>query len=193
MDAVAFAATVHADDRRKGHDVPYLTHLLAVASLVLEDGGDEDAAVGALLHDVVEDHGVEHLEEIEARFGTSVREVVSGCSDSFDVDGAEKQPWEVRKRAYVAHLRDGGVDRRTLLVSCADKLHNARSLVADLRLEGVGALGRFNAEPSQILWYYDALAGIFEDRLPTARNPRLLRVEVEELRSLIDAEVRASA
>ena len=183
LDAVAYALHVHAGDDRKGADVPYTSHLLAVSSLVLEDGGSEDEAMAGLLHDVVEDHGIEHLDEIRRRFGDVVAELVVGCSDSLVADGAPKAPWMVRKEAYVAELRLDRVPEGVLVVSCADKLHNARSILADLRDRGLPSLGRFSAEPAQLLWYYEALAAIFEQRLPGRRNQALLCDVVAELRA----------
>ena len=118
--AFAFARHLHRDQFRKGTAIPYTAHLLAVAALVLEDGGDEDQAVAALLHDAVEDHGgLGRLEEIRQLFGERVAEIVEGCSDSFTIP---KPPWRERKERYIEHLRhaDAGVRR----VSLADKLHN---------------------------------------------------------------------
>jgi (p)ppGpp synthase/HD superfamily hydrolase len=193
VDAVAYALDVHAADDRKGADVPYTSHLLAVSALVLEDGGSEDEAIGGLLHDTVEDHGVEHLGEIRGRFGDLVAEIVEGCSDSLVPDGEPKPPWRVRKGTYVAHLRLETTPVPVLVVSCADKLHNARSILADLRDRGLPSLGRFSAEPRELLWYYESLAQIFEQRLPHRRNQVLLCQVVAELRSIIDAGERVPA
>lgn len=193
VEAVAYATTLHAGDGRKGVDVPYSAHLLAVSSLVLEDGGGEDEAIGGLLHDAVEDHGVERLDEIRARFGDVVAEIVVGCSDSMAPEGAEQAPWKVRKEAYVERLAEHITDSSVLVVSCADKLHNARTILADLREAGMPSLGRFNAEPLELLWYYESLAVIFERRLPGRRNQRLLCETVAELRALIEAGERVSA
>lgn len=193
VHATEYAVAVHAHDGRKGADVPYLAHLLAVASLVLEDGGTEDEAIGGLLHDSVEDHGVERLPEIRERFGDLVAEIVEGCSDSVAPEGEPKRPWLERKEAYVAGLRRGESPPPVLLVSCADKLHNARSILADLRDGGLPTLGRFKADPPDLLWYYDSLAAVFEHHLAERRNPRLLREVVEELRAIIEAGERVPA
>jgi (p)ppGpp synthase/HD superfamily hydrolase len=192
-DAVLYASEVHAGDRRKDVDIPYVSHLLSVSALVLEDGGGEDEAIGALLHDAVEDHGVELLADIRDRFGELVADIVEGCSDSFEPAGVEKQPWEVRKEAYVGHLRTAMLPEPVLLVSCADKLHNARSIVADLRVHGTPTLSRFNAEPDQVLWYYEALTAIFLERLPGHRNPAQLQDTVADLRLLIETGERIPA
>jgi (p)ppGpp synthase/HD superfamily hydrolase len=193
VDAVRFAVEVHAGDDRKGADVPYASHLLAVSSLVLEDGGGEDEAIAGLLHDVVEDHGIERLAEVRDRFGDVVGDIVVACSDSLVPDGEPKAPWLVRKEAYVAELRLETTPEEALVVSCADKLHNARSILADLRDQGLPSLGRFSAEPPQLLWYYESLALIFEQRLAHRRNQALLREVVDELRSIIEAGERVPA
>jgi (p)ppGpp synthase/HD superfamily hydrolase len=193
VDAVAYATDLHADDGRKGVDVPYVAHLLGVSSLVLEDGGGEDEAIGGLLHDAVEDHGIERLAEIRARFGALVADIVEGCSDSMVPDGAPKASWAVRKRDYIEQLSEHGCHESVLLVSCADKLHNARSILADLRDQGLPSLGRFNATPPELLWYYDSLTEIFEQRLPDRRNQMLLRETVDDLRTIIEAGQRVPA
>jgi (p)ppGpp synthase/HD superfamily hydrolase len=193
VDAVAYTAELHAHDGRKGVDVPYVAHLLGVSSLVLEDGGGEDEAIGGLLHDAVEDHGVERLAEIRARFGLLVADIVEGCSDSMVPEGAPKPSWPVRKRDYIEHLAEHGCRESVLVVSCADKLHNARSILADLRDQGLPSLGRFSATPPELLWYYESLAEIFEQRLPLRRNQVLLRETVDELRSIIEAGQRVPA
>lgn len=126
-DAVLYAIRTHALQARKGGTIPYLAHLFAVASLVMEDGGSEDEAIAALLHDAAEDQGGEpRLQDIEAHFGSNVTAIVLGCSDTLEVP---KPPWEQRKRDYVAHLRSA--DPGVIQVSVADKLHNARSMAAD--------------------------------------------------------------
>jgi hypothetical protein len=158
--AVAFARDLHAGQHRKGTDTPYLAHLLAVASLVLEDGGSEDEAIAGLLHDAVEDQGGDPtLRRIEQQFGRTVAKIVEACSDT---DVTPKPPWRARKEAYVAHLATA--DRSTIRVSLADKLHNARAILADLHAVGDDVWTRFNADRQAIIWYYDALAAAFEDR-----------------------------
>ena len=160
-DAVGYALSAHAGQVRKGTAIPYASHLLAVCAIVQEHGGDEDLACAALLHDTIEDCGAAHGPVIEARFGPRVAAIVRECSDT---DVRPKPPWAARKEAYLAHLEHAGRD--TLLVSCADKLHNAQAIIRDLRTEGRAMLARFNAPPGGTAWYYQALAEVFARRLP---------------------------
>jgi len=150
--AFAFALHAHGDQRRKGTDIPYVSHLMGVASLVLEDEGGIPDASAALLHDVVEDTSVS-IEDVEARFGPYVSRIVRGCSDSLVHGG--KAPWRERKEAYLAHLPEEPPE--VLRVSVADKLHNARSILADVREHGVGTFDRFNGKREGTLWYYRTL------------------------------------
>ncbi len=156
VDAFAFAARAHAGQVRKGSDVPYVTHVMAVAAIVGESGGDEDAVIAALLHDVVEDQPVT-VAEIEQRFGRAVADIVEACSDATT---RPKPPWRERKERYVAHLRTASPSVR--LVSAADKLHNARAIARDVRALGPALWARFGAPKNDIAWYYrrvlDALA-----------------------------------
>lgn len=139
-----------------------MSHLLAVAGLVLEDGGGEQDAVAALLHDAVEDAGGQAtLARIRERFGERVARVVEACSDA---DVQPKPPWRGRKEAYLARLEHADDD--VLRISLADKLHNARSILADRRLVGEAVWDRFNAPRSDQLWYYGALADVFARRRP---------------------------
>lgn len=177
--AVAYAVEAHAGHRRKGTDVPYVSHLLAVASLVLEDGGDEDAAMVAMLHDVVEDRGGRpRLEDVRRRFGADVADGVMALSDTLDKDG-ETRSWHERKSEYLAHL--AGVSDGVMRVSLADKLHNARAVVRDLELLGPPLWGRFNAGGGDLaarrantIWYYTALVGVIARR---SRSPMLAELE----------------
>jgi GTP pyrophosphokinase len=173
-EALQYAARLHARQFRKGTAIPYLSHLLAVAGLVLEDGGSEDEAIAGLLHDAVEDQGGRPtLEEIRRLFGVEVASIVSGCTDAYETP---KPPWRERKERYVEHiLHAPGSVRR---VSAADKLHNARSLLADYRVLGESLWERFNAGRDEILWYYRALL----DALRTAGGGPL----VEELTRVLD-------
>jgi (p)ppGpp synthase/HD superfamily hydrolase len=156
--ALALACDVHKGQLRKGTAIPYVSHLLAVAGIVLEHGGGEDEAIAALLHDSVEDRGGEKLlAEIEVQFGKPVAEIVAGCSDSFDPDN--KPDWLVRKQCYLAQLAKAPVSVR--LVSAADKLHNARSIVADHRQIGDRLWSRFNADKTLQRWYYQSLVDVF--------------------------------
>lgn len=156
-EALVFTAQKHSGQSRKQSNVPYLTHPLSVAALVLEAGGDEDQAIAALLHDVVEDcGGAPVLEEIRQRFGERVAGIVDACSDT---DEEPKPPWRARKERYLGHLREAGEDVR--LVSVADKLHNVRSIVADYREIGDAVWERFAGRREGSLWYYRALLDIF--------------------------------
>jgi (p)ppGpp synthase/HD superfamily hydrolase len=179
VEALAYATEVHRGQSRKGTSVPYVSHVLAVCSLVLEDGGGEVEAIGALLHDAVEDGGGRLiLEEIRRRFGDRVAEIVWACSDT---DETPKPPWKERKTRYIAHLREAGPDARR--VSCADKLHNARSILRDYRALGERLWDRFNATPEETLWYYRELVEAF--RQP-GRTP--LTEELERVVSELEAE-----
>lgn len=149
--ALVFATRRHAKQKRKGGEVPYVSHLLAVCALVLEQGGSEDEAIAALLHDAVEDRAAT-LAEIRKRFGDEIAGIVRGCSDT---DEYPKPPWKARKTAYIEHVRTA--DPREKLVSAADKLHNARSILADYRVEGERVWDRFNADKKETLWYYEEL------------------------------------
>jgi (p)ppGpp synthase/HD superfamily hydrolase len=172
VEALAYATEVHAGQARKGTSVPYVAHVLGVCALVLEDGGGEDEAIAALLHDAVEDGGgLPVLEEIRRRFGDGVAEIVWACSDTADVP---KPAWKERKTRYVAHVRTAGADARR--VSCADKLHNARSILRDYRLVGERLWDRFNAPPEDQLWYYRTLVEAFRQPGSTSLVDELERV-----------------
>ncbi len=159
--AVSYAMTIHAGQTRKGTDIPYVSHLLGVASLVLEHGGDEEQAIAGLLHDAIEDCGIEHEDEILRRFGPRVAGIVRACTDA---DVIPKPPWKERKLAYIAHLET--VDRDALLVSCCDKLHNARAILTDLATHGDALFDRFNGGRDGTLWYYQVLADAFLRLIP---------------------------
>jgi len=176
VDAVAFAVRAHGDQRRKGGHIPYVAHLLGVASLVLEAGGDEDLAIAGLLHDTIEDTDTT-AQEIEASFGPRVAAIVEACSDAHE---RPKPPWRQRKEKYLSHLRSPDTTVDVLMVSRADKLHNARSILADYREVGEPVWNRFKEGPEQQLWYYGTLVDIFTARLPGAMTDELRRV-VDEL------------
>jgi GTP pyrophosphokinase len=148
-DALAFVAEAFRHQMRKGSNIPYLTHLLAVMVLVAEHGGDEDQMLAALLHDYLEDIEGSSAHEIEARFGARVAELVIALSDTVV---RPKPPWEERKRAYLATLSTKPPDLK--LISAADKLHNARSLIRDYAVLGDALWDRFTATREQTLWYY---------------------------------------
>jgi (p)ppGpp synthase/HD superfamily hydrolase len=157
-EALVFTNELHARQRRKGSDIPYISHLLGVCSLVLEYGGGEDEAIAALLHDAVEDQGGKAvLEEIRRRFGGEVAAIVSGCSDS---DTIPKPPWRERKEAYIAHLPQATPAVR--LVSMADKLHNARAVLMDYRKQGEALWGCFKGGREGTQWYYRAVLEAFK-------------------------------
>jgi (p)ppGpp synthase/HD superfamily hydrolase len=147
-DAFVFASHVHTGQLRKGTEIPYAAHLLSVTALVLENGGGEDEAIAALLHDAVADRGVE-VNDIRARFGDEVARIVKACSDSFEKDPKNKLPWKTRKIEYLRRLPTE--PRSALLVSSADKLHNARAILADHRRVGEKVWARFNASKNEIL------------------------------------------
>ena len=175
-EAAELAFRLHAGQRRKGTSIPYIAHLMAVAALVLEHGGDEDQAIAALLHDAIEDCGPEHEAVIAARFGPRVAGIVRACTDA---EVLPKPPWRARKEAYIAHLDHA--PREALLVSACDKLHNARAILADLRAEGPSVFDRFRGGREGTLWYYATLAERFAVLLP-GRLARELAAEVAALR-----------
>lgn len=181
------ARRLHGDDTRKGSDVPYLAHLLAVCSLVLERGGDEDQAIAALLHDTAEDHGGEaQLAAIADRYGEDVAAIVRDLSDSLEEEGAAKEPWWTRKAVYLRHLETATSDR-ALLVSAADKLHNGAATLEDLRRFGDDLWGRFNPAAGQQgqRWYYRRLTEVFERRGADPVLAGRLRDVVDELDAVI--------
>ena len=176
LRAFVFAAEKHAGQTRKASSTPYIAHLMGVASLVLEFGGDEDRAIAALLHDVVEDcGGAPMLKEVRRKFGSRVAKIVDGCTDS---DTEPKPPWRPRKEAYIRHLRSA--DAETRLVSAADKLNNVRSILSDYREVGESIWDRFNGGREGTLWYYRALLKEFLRGKPS-RLIRELELAVREL------------
>ena len=174
--ALLFARQKHSGQTRKRTSIPYIAHLLGVCALVLEAGGDEDLAIAALLHDVVEDcGGAAMLDDVRRRFGKRVAHVVDGCTDT---DQSPKPPWQQRKEDYLKHLRDADEDVR--LVSAADKVHNARAILNDYREIGEPIWERFQGKREGTLWYYRALVKEF-DRGNESRLTRELRRVVTEL------------
>jgi (p)ppGpp synthase/HD superfamily hydrolase len=158
-DALIYATRLHRDQTRKGSSTPYITHLLAVAAIVGENGGTEDEVVAALLHDAPEDRGgKERLEDIRASFGDEVAEIVAGCTDTYE---DPKPAWWPRKEAYIAHVAEASASVR--LVSAADKLHNARSILEDLRALGDELWNRFTGGKEGALWYYRVLVETYTD------------------------------
>jgi (p)ppGpp synthase/HD superfamily hydrolase len=172
--ALLYASAAHRQQPRKGAPIPYLSHLLGVASIVLTYRGSEDQAIAGLLHDTVEDCGNEHTAAIEELFGKAVRDMVLACSDSAVPAGEAKGDWRSRKDAYLSHLEELDVDDPALLVSCADKLHNAGAILADLEADGPPFWNRFpGRRPEDILWYYGALAAFFTETLASPLAQRL--------------------
>lgn len=180
--AFLFASELHRSQLRKGTSIPYISHLLSVTALVLEDGGSEDEAIAALLHDAVEDQGGQAtLAEIRQRFGEQIAGWVMELSDT---DAIPKPPWQARKEEYLEHLAQAGPE--VLRISLADKLHNARSILDDVRQEGSQSLERFKGGKAGTLWYYRRLVEIFQARLASPRAAELERV-VGELETLANS------
>jgi len=182
-EALAYAARAHWRQVRKATDVPYVAHLLAVASLVLEHGGGEDEAIAALLHDAVEDAGgAPRREDLRARFGDDVVRLVDACSDH---EGEPKPPWRERKTAFLAHLASETDAGARLVVAC-DKLHNARAVLADYERHGAALWARFNGGREGTIWYYRALAGEL-----VRGGPADLGAELSRVVDALEARVRA--
>jgi (p)ppGpp synthase/HD superfamily hydrolase len=166
--AFEYAWDLHGRETRKGGDIPYLAHVMAVSALVLQHGGSEEQAVAALLHDTAEDHGGRaRLDDIRDRFGPDVADIVELCSDSLVADRTRKAPWWPRKVAYVQRFAALPYGSPALLVAAADKLDNARALLADYRVDSENLWQRFNRTSGRAgqLWYYGRLADILSERL----------------------------
>jgi GTP pyrophosphokinase len=177
--AFLFATEMHKGQTRKASTIPYITHLMGVASLVLEAGGDEDLSIAALLHDVVEDcGGAPMLKEVRRRFGKRVAVIVDGCTDAYEVP---KPPWRERKESYIRRLKKESAGTR--LVSAADKLNNVRSILSDYRALGESVWSRFNGGREGTLWYYRTLRDEFLRDKPN-RITRDLELAVNELELL---------
>lgn len=188
LKAFLFAAEKHRGQSRKASTIPYIAHLMGVASLVLEAGGDEEIAIAALLHDVVEDcGGAQMLKEVRRRFGKRVAGIVDGCTDAYVMPRPE---WRERKESYIHRLRKEGADTR--LVSAADKLNNVRSILSDYRDVGESVWSRFNGGREGTLWYYRTLRDEFLGDKPN-RITRDLQLAVNELESLASEHARSSA
>ena len=160
--ALALALDAHKKQIRKGTNIPYISHPMAVASIALEYGATEEQAVAALLHDAIEDGGDTYVDSIEALFGSHILNLVQGCTDGTPDHTGKKAPWLERKTAYLEHLQQASDE--ILLVSCSDKLHNARAIVSDLINEGPSVFERFSSTTEQTLWYYRQLANVFTNR-----------------------------
>lgn len=155
-EALVYAAQLHRHQRRKVGGTPYIAHLLSVAALVLEDGGDEDEAIAALLHDAVEDQGgAETLAEIRQRFGETVAEIVNGCSESAV---RPKPPWKERKKKFLESLRNASP--QVYRITMADKLHNARCMLQEYRNSGEQIWNQFRGGKEGTLWFLNSILAI---------------------------------
>ena len=158
-EAFRYAREVHASQTRTGTEAPYIGHLMGVTAIVLDDGGSEDEAIAALLHDAAEDQGGrDRLADIRTRFGDAVARIVEDCTDAWE---SPKRPWADRKREYVEHAR--AIPGPSLRVSAADKVHSAYAILRDLRNHGEAVWTRFNAAPDDILSYYEKLVRAFRE------------------------------
>ncbi len=188
-EAVRYAAELHREQPRKDTNIPYVSHLLGVASLVLDQEGDEDEAIAGLLHDALEDQGDKTSEgEIRRRFGDKVARIVVALSDF--IGEGEKPDWQLRKQQYLAHLDQQPAD--VLRVSLADKLHNARAIAADLRVSGDTVWKRFRAGPTQQAWYYSSLLEVFRRHHDSPLVEEFAAVVAELVERADQAPVRAS-
>ena len=175
-EALVLATRLHAAQMRKaGGNVPYVSHLLGVASNVLDHGGDEDEAIAALLHDAVEDQGgAPTLAEIHRRFGPRVADIVAGCTDT---DEEPKPPWRARKTQFLARLKTASPS--ICLVTFADKLHNVRSLLLEYRILGDALWGQFRGGRDGSLWYYRSIVEVFRERGASPYIEELARAVAE--------------
>jgi (p)ppGpp synthase/HD superfamily hydrolase len=186
-EALQYASNLHRSQTRKGGDIPYIGHLLSVASLVLEGGGTETQAIAGLLHDAAEDQGRDGrtLAEIREKFGDDVATIVDECSDT---DQVPKPPWDERKKHYIDHL-GSYASEATILVSLADKLDNARAILRDYRVHGDELWQRFNVkDPQKHLWYYRELLKVFK-----AKNSTWLVDELDRVFQELESEVNKAA
>jgi (p)ppGpp synthase/HD superfamily hydrolase len=182
-DALVLAHQLHADQTRKGTTIPYIGHLLAVTAIVIENGGTEDEAIAALLHDAIEDAGGDPIRQVlRDRYGDKVLAIVEGCTDT---DQTPKPPWRKRKEDYLAHLSEASPS--VLLVSLADKIHNAGSILRDLRNEGESVWSRFTGGRDGTLWYYRALVDALRARGQFTTLVDELERVVREIERLISA------
>jgi len=205
-DAMLFPVRLHDNQTRKGTEIAYLTHLMSVSALVMENGGNEDEAIAGLLHDAIEDQSKHYQSEflteprlgraalkrdIELRYGARVLAIVVGCTDDEDFakpaagERGSVQAWRERKEAYIAHIREAS-DVGLLRVSCADKLHNARTILLDWYQHGEDVWSRFRAGSRDgVIWYYDALAQAFTSRVKAMDDSGFSRLS-EELRRTVE-------
>ena len=189
--AFDFAAREHQHQTRKSTDIPYVSHLMSVSALILENGGDEDQAIAGLLHDVIEDAEPSSRipfirSEIDKLFGPKVSEIVEACTDGLPDTNGLKSPWKPRKEAYISNLESKNDD--TLLVSCCDKLHNARAILSDLKTVGDSVFNRFSATKEDTIWYYESISKLFLNKLQNKKGEiaaRELNETVKEIKRLM--------
>ena len=187
--ALAYTEATHRMQVRKGSNVPYIGHLLGVASIVIDNGGTEDEAIGALLHDAAEDQGGQlRLDDIAREFGQRVSDIVAGCSDSTTADPTQKAPWLDRKLTYLKHLADDN-DESVMLVSVADKTHNLRSMLADYMAVGEALWSRFSAKKVGTIRYYRSLLDVYEHR----REPKVRHIAKSLRETLQSLELLSGA
>ncbi len=180
-EALIFALSLHSGQTRKGTDIPYAAHLLSAAALVIEDGGTEDEAISALLHDAVEDRGGEKiLEQIKEKFGNNAARMVEACSDT---KVFPKPPWRERKERFLEKLKEAPQD--VLRIVAADKLHNVRSIIMDFRAMGDELWGRFSGKKEGTLWYYRTCAEIVKSRMTNSQLAEELYQSVKHLERMI--------
>jgi GTP pyrophosphokinase len=185
--AFVVAWDVHGRQLRKKTGIPYMAHVMAVCALAMEHGADEDVAIAALLHDSVEDStdGTATERRIERDFGSRVTRIVMACSDAVAKPNEPKPPWKERKERYLHHL-EHDAEGDALLVSACDKVHNAGSILADLRTEGDVVWQRFTVkDPHQQLWYYTSVSRILQRRLPGPLTDHLAGL-VESISDFVD-------
>lgn len=182
--ALVYAAQLHRFQTRKGKSTPYVAHLLSVSALVLEDGGNEEEAIAALLHDALEDQPDNTSpEEIRQRFGNGVLELVLACTDTPpNYKGGPKPPWKERKEYYLAHLRNTD-SSGVLRLAMADKLHNLRDLVADYHFHGNDVWKKFNAGREDQIWFLHSLLSIFQEKMSSSRLTSEFQKTLMELES----------
>ena len=177
-EALAWAESLHREQRRKGKPIPYISHLISVSALVWEDGGTEDQAIAALLHDAIEDAGQSHA-SIAERFGSAVADIVRDCTDTSEGHpSGEKEPWLLRKTRYLDALAQK--PETSLLVTAADKAHNARDMVLDARRDPA-MWSKFNAGLDGSAWYLLRIQQQLSQRLPHSRSTELLGEAVREI------------
>ena len=181
-EALALAVKAHRGQKRKGTNIPYIAHPMAVAAIALDHGATEDQAMAALLHDVLEDGGPQYANDIRKSFGEAVLAIVEGCTDGVPDAQGKKADWKERKLHYLEHLATASDE--VILVSGADKLHNARAIVSDLQSIGPEVFDRFTTKRDGTLWYYRQLADIFSRR--GAAMARQLNAAVTEMEELAD-------